>query len=142
MPKRKVSDDEVLQVMSDLGLDAEDLIVFRTTRHLLTHGVPPCCITFMEHYVQAVPRFPSEMLDGMLDDEGLLGDVANTVLAHLKYFAWASERAKKAGFKKLYYTPCPACALAGKFVKLPKGCACCHDQQEHPGPEEGEGEAP
>jgi hypothetical protein len=132
MPKTKITDDDVLHVLNEAGLDAEDITAFRMARHLLSHGVPACCVYYHMALDTEVPSPSAELINELMADSGLLGAYANCTLASFAHANRARILAKKAHVN-LRYVPCPACVLTRKFVRLPKGCGCCLDRKKHPG---------
>jgi len=135
MERHEVSDDEVLQAITKIGLDADSAIHFREVRHMLSYNMPLCCIMFHTRLIDNMPSVGVDAIDTLMDDNGMLGSLAFFLVEEFKYYCWVSDKAEELGIK-LNYTPCPSCALAGKFVELPEGCSCCHDKEEYPAPDD------
>jgi hypothetical protein len=137
--KIEVSDNEVLQVMTTLGLDAECIVIFRTVRHFMKHGVPPCCIAFYYYLSQPIAqcnmsydRAESYLYDQAEIPRGLKADLARIRLYYGDYGAWALASIKSEDWDKVVW-PCPSCVLSKNFKYLPPGCPCCADKEEYPG---------
>ena len=130
--RKDITDDEVLQTMTLIDMDADEIIIFRATRHLMSYGVPPCCIKFLLDVYETQPRLSSQLIDKWMDNSGVRLSVACQAIRNIRYSDWARDQAEKHGLGLLTYTPCPACVLAGNFVNIPAGCSCCADEQEHP----------
>jgi hypothetical protein len=128
-----VDDDEVLQLMTKLGLDSENEFTFRATRHYFRHRVPPCCIAFNVHlwdilcnYLPHDPRIIDRLL-AKRRDTGML------CIARDDYFVWVESQLGKTGGGQPPqwtngYTPCPRCTLEKAFVQIPNTCRCCADK--------------
>jgi hypothetical protein len=127
---RDVTDDEVLQAMDKIGLDAGNLVHFRATRHYLNHGVPLCCIAFGLRVVEPIKRaagYSLENAERLIKKGKPIGIIFESLF---NYWDWCPEN------PSLHYTPCPACLISGTFVEIPAGCPCCADKKLHPPPGE------
>jgi hypothetical protein len=127
-----VADDDVLATMSRLGLDARLGYAFRCVHWYLTHNLPECCIALQVGMVNRFPRLTTERMRALIDDDGLLGQLAIANAYHANYWVWACKEAKKVGFECLSYVPCPTCVATKNFFTIPDGCPCCNDQEGYP----------
>ncbi len=90
--QKPVNDDEVLQLMTALGLDSENEVTFRVTRHYFRNSVPLCCIAFNVHLWDQLCNYLPHDADEI---EKLLetgDDTAMLCLGRDDYLAWVAQR--------------------------------------------------
>lgn len=139
MPKN-IDDDEILRLMTRLGLDSENEFTFRATRHYFRHSVPPCCIAFNVHLwnnlCNYLPHDPKR-IDRLIEkgrDRGML------CLARDEYHLWVAQILSDCPEEPYPtwangYTPCPRCVLDKTVVQVPRQCPCCADKAFDDDPE-------
>jgi hypothetical protein len=128
----EVTDDEVLQALSHMNLEADNLAIFRAARHYLRHEVPLCCVYFyfsLEHFL---PEFSIDTVERWLGYKGIRYELAMFAGMLSRYCHQCAEAAKETGIE-LNYTPCHSCLLARRFVSVPRVCPCCADRKAYPG---------
>lgn len=134
-----IDDDTVLQAMTQLGLDAECEVTFRSVRHYLSYGIPLCCIAFMEYYTKNIPYIDYDKAWDAATDDGasrLKQGLAWAVIGHYEYQTWIYDKLAVLNEEMINYNPCSSCVLSGNIYDIPDGCPCCSDKAKYPSPEE------
>lgn len=137
---QQVNDDEVLRLMTSLGLDSENECTFRAVRHYFRHNVPPCCIAFniyiWSNLCDYLPNDPRR-LDRLIERGRSTGMLC---IARDEYRHWLAETLGSSLGGRFPnwdngYAPCPRCVLEKTFVLVPNECPCCadkaHDEANH-----------
>jgi len=135
MPPTNLTDDDVLRAMTKMGLDASNILTFRSARHFLEHELPPCCIIF--NVLIALPlaeieRAVEEERIPHIEDEPPVQDF----LEGLEN--WGKQVINNAKTKgiTLHYVPCPACAISWNFHQRPVGFPVQLDAKKYPDPDD------
>lgn len=128
---KDIHDDEVLQAMTRLNWDSENLELFRATRRFMQEGVPLCCVAF-DYLMMMQPDISQDKAGRwFFNEEGLKHEIGHFKIETLQYWFNARDTAKEQGII-LRYNPCPACVLAKNFIQRDDTCACCADEESYP----------
>jgi len=118
-------DDAARHLLEEFGLARFKNLV-GPVRHMLSNGIPKCCIHFNVSTGQTLVSCINYCVDNRLTESCATDPHFVMFTFSAAFFTYVTAISDALGKDKVMgYVPCPQCVIAGQVYDLPAACPCC-----------------